>query len=62
MSQAQIEAARAVMKGEFDVIKVMTALGNAGVANIVPGAEALLAREVKLGRVERLSSGRYRSR
>jgi hypothetical protein len=59
MSRAQIEAGLAVMKGEFKGTRVMTALSNAGVAHCVPGAQALLARALRLGRVRRITRGRY---
>ena len=60
VSQSQIDAGLAVMKGEFGSTKVMTALKNAGVVNCVPGAETLLARELRLGNIERITRGLYR--
>jgi hypothetical protein len=60
LSQDQIEAGLAVMRGEFTGSKVMTALGNAGVKNVVPGAEVLINREIKAGRIIRITRGIYR--
>jgi hypothetical protein len=60
LSQDQIEAGLAVMRGEFTGSKVMTALGNSGVRNVVPGAEALISREIKAGRIVRITRGIYR--
>lgn len=60
MSQSQIDAGLAIMKGEFEGSKVMRALGDAGVVNCVAGAEALLARELRLGHIERITRGLYR--
>ena len=60
LSQAQIEAGVAVMKGEFDGGKVMTALEKAGVAWNVPAANTLIAREIKAGRIYRVTRGIYR--
>ncbi|KKC27484.1 hypothetical protein WP12_03065 [Sphingomonas sp. SRS2] len=60
LSETQIGAGVAAMTGEFSGGKVMTALEQAGVAWIVPAANTLIAREVKAGRIYRVTRGLYR--
>jgi hypothetical protein len=60
LSSAQIEAGVAVMRGEFDAFKVMAALRNAGAETVSFASERLLARELKAGRITRVTQGIYR--
>ena len=60
LSQEQIEAGLSVMRGEFDGHKVMMALKNAGVVNIVPGTDRLIARELKSGKITKVTRGIFR--
>ena len=59
LTPAQIKAGLAAMKGEFTGSKVMSALKDAGVTNIVSGAEALIGRELRLGNIRRVTQGIY---
>lgn len=60
LSEAQVGAGIAAMRGEFSGGKVMTALQQAGVVWNVPAANTLIAREVKAGRIYRVTRGLYR--
>jgi len=62
LTPAQIGAGLAVMKGQFDSLKVMNALGAAGVKNVVSGAEVLINHELRLGRIRRVTQGIYEER
>jgi hypothetical protein len=55
----QIDAGLRVMKGRFNGSSVMKALASAGVVNIVSGAEALIAREIRNGHISRITRGIY---
>jgi hypothetical protein len=59
LTQTQIDAGLAVMKGRFEGHKVMEALSEAGVTNCVPGAEVLIGRELKAGNIRRITRGFY---
>jgi hypothetical protein len=60
MTGAQIEAGLAAMQGRhFTGTKVMSALKAAGVKNCVSAAEQLLSREVRNGRVRKVTRGIY---
>jgi hypothetical protein len=60
MSQVQIEAGLATMKGEFSSTTVMTALSKAGVKACLSGAQTLIRRELRTGHIERITRGIYR--
>lgn len=60
MTQAQIDAGCAAMKGRFKGTQVMEALTKAGVHNSISGMEALLARETRNGRIQKITRGIYR--
>jgi hypothetical protein len=60
LTQIQIEAGVAAMRGEFTGSKIMDALTRAGVSLCVPAANALIAREIKAGRINRVTRGIYR--
>jgi hypothetical protein len=60
ITEAQIAAGVAAMKGEFPGTKVMSALRTAGVTNVVSAAEVLINRELKTGRISRVTRGLYR--
>jgi len=60
MTQAQVDAGIAVMRGEFDGTRVMKALSDAGVRNCVSAAEVLINRELKAGHIRRITRGLYR--
>lgn len=60
MTDAQVEAGLAAMRGrQFNSTVVMGALKRAGVVNNVSGAQALLAREVRNGRIRQVTRGIY---
>lgn len=61
LTQSQVAAGLAVMRGEFAGTKVMTALEKAGVVLSVPAADSLIATEVKAGSIVRVTRGLYRS-
>lgn len=60
LSEAQIDAGVSAMRGEFSGGKVTTALEQAGAVWSVPAANALIAREIKAGRIYRVTRGIYR--
>lgn len=60
LSQEQIDAGLAAMGRQFDAFKVMAALRKAGVQQIVPASERLIARELKAGRITKVTQGIYR--
>jgi len=57
LTQAQIDAGLAAMKGRCKGTKVMEALTQSGVHNSLSGMEALLARELRNGRIRRITRG-----
>jgi hypothetical protein len=59
LTQAQIDAGLAVMNGQFEGLKVIKALRAAGAKNCMSGAEALIGRELRLGRIRRITRGIY---
>ena len=60
MTPAQIEAGLAAMKGrQFTGLRVMNALEKAGVKNCVSGADVLLRREIRNGRIREVTRGIY---
>ena len=60
MTPEQIEAGLSAMQGrQFTASNVMKALANAGVKNSVSGAEVLLRREVRNGRIRQVTRGIY---
>jgi len=62
LTQPQIEAGLKAMsgrKGEFGLTDVSIALRKAGAKNVHSGAEVLVARELRLGHIRRITRGLY---
>jgi hypothetical protein len=57
LTQTQIDGGLAAMKGRFKGTKVMEALTQAGAHDSLSGMEALLARELRNGRIRRITRG-----
>ena len=62
LTEPQIEAGLKAMtgrKGHFTLTAVSLALRESGAKNVHSGAEALVARELRLGRIRRITTGLY---
>jgi hypothetical protein len=60
LSDEEVDAALEVMKGEFGTDKVIKALRQAGVSDVIAATDALIRRELRCGRIRRVAPGRYR--
>jgi hypothetical protein len=57
----QIAAGLGVMKGRFKCSQVMKALSDAGVEHMVSGADVLIGKALRSGRIRRITQGIYQA-